>query len=297
MKVSGFSFIKNAVKYDYPVIEAITSILPLCDEFIIAVGKSDDDTLNYIKSIDSPKIKIIETIWDDTLREGGRVLADETNKAFKAISADTDWCFYIQGDEVIHEKYLDNIKEAMIEYKDDKKVDGLLFDHINFYGSYDYIADARNWNKKEIRIIRNNNNFYSYKDAMSFRKDNDIKLDVVYVAACIYHYGWVRPPEAMQKKLLEFHKLWHDDKWVAENIPQVDEFDYSKIDSVSKFKETHPKVMEERVKRLNWVFSFDPTKGIKQSVRRQILNYIYQKTGIHIGEFKNYNLIKRLDKQ
>ena len=293
MKVAGFSFIKNAVKFDYPVLEAVLSILPVCDEFVIAVGKSDDDTLNYIKSINSPKIKIIETVWDDSLREGGHVLADETNKAYKAISPDVDWCFYIQGDEVIHEKYLANIKNAMIKYKDDMKVDGLLFDHLNFYGSYDYIADARNWNKKEIRVIRNKKNFYSYKDAMSFRKDNDIKLDVVYVDACIYHYGWVRPPAAMQQKLLEFHKLWHDDKWVNENVPKVDEFDYSKIDSVSKFKETHPKVMEQRLKRLNWTFSFDPTKGIKQSLRRRVLNAIYQKTGWHIGEFKNYNLIKR----
>ncbi len=293
MKVSGFSFIKNALKFDYPVIEAITSILPVCDEFVVAVGKSDDDTLNYIKSINSPKLRIIETVWDETLREGGRVLSDETNKAFRAISADTDWCFYIQGDEVIHEKYLDNIKQAMIEYKDDKDVDGLLFEHINFYGSYDYVADSRNWNKKEIRVIKNNPDFYSYKDAMSFRKGKDVKLDVVFVDACIYHYGWVKQPEAMQKKQLEFHKLWHDDKWVEENIPKVDEFDYSQIDSVAKFKGTHPKVMEQRLKRLNWTFSFDPTKGKKQSLRKRILNYIYQNTGVHIGEFKNYNLIKK----
>ncbi len=293
MKVSGFSFIKNALKFDYPVIEAITSILPVCDEFVVAVGKSDDDTLNYIKSINSPKLRIIETVWDETLREGGRVLSDETNKAFRAISADTDWCFYIQGDEVIHEKYLDNIKQAMIKYKDDKDVDGLLFEHINFYGSYDYVADSRNWNKKEIRVIKNNPDFYSYKDAMSFRKGKDVKLDVVFVDACIYHYGWVKQPEAMQKKQLEFHKLWHDDKWVEENIPKVDEFDYSQIDSVAKFKGTHPKVMEQRLKRLNWTFSFDPTKGKKQSLRKRILNYIYQNTGVHIGEFKNYNLIKK----
>ncbi len=293
MKVSGFSFIKNALKFDYPVIEAITSILPICDEFIVAVGKSDDETLAYIKSINSPKIKILETVWDETLREGGKVLSDETNKAFKAISADSDWAFYIQGDEVIHEKYLENIKNGMIKYKDDKKIDGLVFDHLNFYGSYDYIADSRHWQKKEIRVVRNDPTIYSYKDAMSFRKGNDVKLDVAYVDACIYHYGWVKSPDAMQRKQMEFHKLWHDDKWVEENIPKVDEFDYSKIDSLAKFTDTHPKVMEQRLKRLNWTFTFDPTKGIKTSVRRRILNFIYQKTGLHIGEFKNYNLIRK----
>ncbi len=293
MKVSGFSFIKNAVKFDYPVIEAITSILPVCDEFIIAVGKSDDDTLDYIKTINSPKIRIIETVWDDSLREGGRVLADETNKALREVSKDSDWCFYIQGDEVIHEKYLENIKNAMLKYKDDIKVDGLLFDHLNFFGSYDYIADSRRWNKKEIRVIRNNRGFYSYKDAMSFRKGKDVKLDVVYVDACIYHYGWVKQPEAMAKKQLEFHKLWHDDKWVEENIPKVDEFDYSNIESVAKFEGAHPKVMEQRLKRLNWKFSFDPTRRSIPSLRRRILEVVYKKTGWHIGEFKNYKLIKR----
>ena len=127
MKVAGFTIIRNALKFDYPVVEAITSILPICDEFIVAVGNSEDETLQLIKQINSPKIKIIETIWDDSLREGGQVLALETNKAFDAIDKDTTWCFYIQSDECVHERYLTGIKEAMIKYKDDKQVDGLLF--------------------------------------------------------------------------------------------------------------------------------------------------------------------------
>ncbi len=291
VKVSGFSFIKNALKFDYPIIEAITSILPICDEFIIAVGESEDETLDYIKSINSPKIKIIKTVWDKSLREGGKVLAEETNKAFRAISTDSDWAFYIQGDEVIHEKYLNTIKDAMIKYKDDKRIDGFIFDHLNFYGSYDYIADSRHWQKKEIRVVRNKKEIYSYKDAMSFRKQDDKKLNVVYVEACIYHYGWVKTPSAMQKKQLEFHKLWHDDDWVRTNIPIVDEFDFSNIDSVARFNDTHPKVMEQRSKRLNWKYSFDPTKAKKESIRRQLLNFIYKKSGWHIGEFKNYKRI------
>ena len=48
MKVTGFTFIRNAIRYDYPVKEAILSILPLCDEFVVAVGKSDDDTRSLI---------------------------------------------------------------------------------------------------------------------------------------------------------------------------------------------------------------------------------------------------------
>ncbi|WP_240534750.1 glycosyltransferase family protein [Pedobacter aquae] len=111
MKVAGFTFIRNAVVNDYPIVEAITSILPLCDEFIIAHGNSTDDTLQLLQAIASPKIKIINTVWDDSLREGGKTFALETDKAFEAISPDADWAFYIQGDEVVHEKYHETIKK------------------------------------------------------------------------------------------------------------------------------------------------------------------------------------------
>src|SRR5688500_13123312 len=118
MKVTGFTFVRNAEKYSYPAREAILSVLPLCDEVIVSVGNSDDDTLGIIQRIGSPKIKIIHTIWDDSLREGGKVLAVETDKAYAAIPSDTDWAFYIQADEILHEKYIDNVRKAMIAYKD-----------------------------------------------------------------------------------------------------------------------------------------------------------------------------------
>ena len=179
MKVSGFTIVRNAIKYDYPIVEAITSILPLCDEFIVSVGNSDDDTLALIQSIDSPKIKIVQSMWDDTLREGGRVLAVETDKAYQHIAPDADWAFYIQADEVVHEQYHANIRAAMQQYKDDKQVDGLLFNYLHFYGSYSYVADAYNWYRKEIRIVRKRNDIYSHGDAQGFRKGKGEKLDVL----------------------------------------------------------------------------------------------------------------------
>ena len=194
MKVTGFTIIRNALKYDYPVVEAINSILPICDEFVVAVGNSEDETLQLIKNINSPKIKIIETVWDDSLRKGGQVLAIETNKAFDTISKDTDWCFYIQSDECVHEKHLLAIKNAMQTYKDDKKVDGLLFNYVHFYGHYNYIGNSNRWYSKEIRIIKNDKSIRSYKDAQGFRKLDDSKLNVKQIDAEIYHYGWVKTP-------------------------------------------------------------------------------------------------------
>lgn len=142
MFVSGFTFIRNAVQFDFPVVEAIASVLSLCDEFVVAVGKSDDDTLALIQQIDPQKIRIVETVWNESLREGGSVYAVETNKALAAISPQADWSFYMQGDEVVHEKYLPNIRVAMERWKNDSNVDGLLFDYVHFYGSYDYVGDS-----------------------------------------------------------------------------------------------------------------------------------------------------------
>jgi len=289
MKVSGFSFIKNAIKYDYPIEEAIRSILPICDDFYIAVGKSDDDTLGLIKNID-PKIIIIETEWDDTLNQGGKVLAVETDKAFKAIPDDSDWCFYIQGDEIVHEKYLDTIREAMILWKEAEYVDGLLFNYLHFFGSYDYIATAPNWYRKEIRIVRNNKSFYSYKDAQGFRKDNNKKLLVKSIDAWIYHYGWVKHPKTQITKHKNFSKLFSDKESYNQDRYHADEFDYSFIDSLEKFTETHPKLIQKRIKQINWKFDYDMSYN-KMSFKNRFKSWFEKHLGFIPGEYKNYRII------
>ena len=289
MFVSGFTIVRNAIRFDYPIVEAIKSILPLCDEVVVAVGKSEDETLQLIKSINDPKIKIIETIWDDSLREGGKVLAAETNKAYDTISEKADWCFYIQGDEVIHEKYLPTIKSGMEKWKDDSRVEGLLFKYTHFYGSYDFVGDSRKWYREEIRIVRKNKEIRSYKDAQGFRKSDNSKLVVQPINAFVYHYGWVKPPAAMQAKQESFHKMWHDDKWMKENIPAAKEFDYSQIDSLAKFAGTHPIVMQERVQKQNWKFDFDPTKK-KWGIKMKFLMWVEIKFGWRIGAYKNYRI-------
>ncbi len=286
MKVTGFTFIRNALVYDYPVLEAIRSILPLCDEFVVAVGKSDDATLELINQIDPVKIRIIETVWDDSLREGGRVLALETDKAYNAISSDTDWAFYIQGDEVIHEKFLEPIKEAMLRWKDHPEVDGLLFDYLHFYGSYDYVGSSGKWYPHEIRIVRKSAGIYSYRDAQGFRKGDNMKLSVKPANACMYHYGWVKDPVAMQRKQESFNKLWHPDNWLEKNVVKADAFDYSGIDALALFKGSHPAVMLDRIANKNWKFDFDIAfSNLSLKDRFKILLRKY--TGIEIG-YKNY---------
>jgi len=288
MKIAGFTFIRNAVLYDYPIVEAILSVLPLCDEFVVAVGKSEDDTIELIRNINSSKIKIIETVWDDTLREGGRVLAIETDKAYQAISDDVDWAFYIQGDEVIHEKYLPNIEKAMLQWNDDKSIDGLLFDYLHFYGSYDYVGLSPKWYAHEIRIVRKNKYIYSYRDAQGFRKNKNEKLLVKKIDAYVYHYGWVKPPSKQQLKQQTFNKLWHDDAWLDKNVSKGDSFDYSGIDALSRFEGSHPKVMQNRIDKKNWQFDFDLSKN-SLSIKYKAKLFLKKFLGIDFS-YKNYRL-------
>lgn len=276
MKVAGFTFVRNAQKYDYPIVEAITSILPICDCFVVAVGNSEDETLALIRSIPSDKIKIIETIWDDSLREGGRVLAVETDKAFQAIPEDYDWAFYIQGDEVVHENDLERIKKSMEINLNRREIDGLLFKYRHFFGSYDYVGSSMRWYPNEIRVVRNKKSIYSFRDAQGFRKDDDKMLNVVAIDAHIQHYGWVKDPRTMQAKQETFHKLWHDDNWLEENIPKVEEFDYfQNIDVLEKYQGSHPSVMRSRIERVNWKFNYDISfnkEPFKQKLKRWLKN-------------------------
>lgn len=289
MKVTGFTIARNVVKYDYPIVEAITSILPVCDEFVVAVGNSEDNTQDVIKAIDPTKIRIIETTWDDSLRARGRTFALETDKALAAIAGDTDWCFYIQADEVLHEKYHNAVRNAMEKYLNDKTVDGLLFNYKHFYGSYDYYGESWRWYRREIRVIRNNSNIFSYKDAQGFRKKPNEKLQVKLIDATIYHYGWVKDPRTMQAKRKAWSKFYFGDEQI-DNAITSEEFDYSEVDSLQLFKETHPKVMRGRINGKNWKFDHDISRN-KFSTKEKVKRFISKLIGYRIGEYKNYKLL------
>lgn len=289
MFVSGFTIVRNAIKFDYPVVASIKSVLPIVDEMVVCLGKSDDDTESLIRSINSPKIRIVASIWNDSLREGGKVLAIETNKAFDAISPNADWALYIQGDEVLHEKYHSSLLATMKQWQYNPEVEGLLFDYLHFYGHYRYVADSRKWYRNEIRVIRNDKNIRSYKDAQGFRKDGR-KLQVKKANATMFHYGWVKNPIFQKEKEKEFNKLWHSDEWMQQNVSQADAYDYDKIDSLSLFSGEHPKVMLPRIAQADWDYRFDITKK-KFKPKDRFLYEFERLTGKRLFEYKNYKLL------
>jgi hypothetical protein len=291
MKTCGFTIIRNGVNYDYPVVESIQSILPICDHFIVAVGDSHDDTLQLIQRINSPKIQIVETVWDMTQRKGGRTLAIETDKAFQLIPAEYDWAIYIQADEVMHEDALPIINHAMQQNLNDGRIEGLLLKYYHFYGSYQYVGTAYSWCRREIRVIRNRKDIFSYRDAQGFRKRPNRKLRVKLLDAYVYHYSWVKHPAAQQKKVESFQKFWHDDQWMEKNVIKAEAFNYGDTEELMVFTGKHPAVMAERIAKQDWTYSSDLSKK-SVSLKYRIKNFIERHTGWIPGEYKNYKLIK-----
>ncbi|MBG9375440.1 glycosyltransferase family 2 protein [Panacibacter sp. DH6] len=290
MKISGFTIIRNAIINDYPIVEAIRSILPVVDEMVVLIGDSEDDTTGLIKAINDPKIKIHYSTWDLSLRKGGRVLAVETDKAFQLIDPASDWAFYIQGDEVIHEQYLPAIKTACEKYKTDTNVEGLLFRYLHFYGTYDYVGDSRRWYHREVRIIRNDKRIAAYRDAQGFRI-GQTKLKVKLIDACVYHYGWVKSPKQMKQKQQHVSRFWNEDseEW-RQYVQQEDAFNFDDFDSLQKFTGSHPAVMKDRIEKKNWNIDIDLSK--KHFSLKDALLYRFEKlTSIRPFDFKNYRII------
>ena len=289
MKVSGFSFVKNAVIYGYPVTESIRSILPLVDEMIICLGDSEDETEALIRSIPGEKIRIIHSVWDPELRTGGKVLAAETNKALAATAADSDWLFYIQADEVVHEEDHAAIKAAMEKYLPDKETEGLLFNYRHFYGSYKYLGDGRSWYTKEIRVIRNDKKIMSYRDAQGFRWEDNRKLKVRQINARIFHYGWVRNPVKMHRKMANFGRLYNPT--VGPAGPEEVVFDYSTVDSVVLHTGTHPALMKELIGKEDWEFNRPEKEKKFKNIKHRILYFLAKKFYWRPFAYRNYKRI------
>lgn len=288
MKVSGFTFVRNGIKFDYPFRESILSILPLVDEMIVNVPDSEDETLKAVKDINSPKIRIIQTNWNGDVPSGGKILSHHTNLALKECSG--DWCLYIQADEIISEQDHCKIKEAMEENFADKRIDGLLFDYVHFYGSYDCVAAARNWYRREVRIIRNRKDIVSFADAQGFRYKDDSKIPVAYTGAKIYHYGWVRPIESMRTKTIAMDRLWHGTKKDEENK----DLEYKSTQyGLKKFKAKHPEIMKDRIKKQDWVFNYNSKISSYREFRYWTSDLLEKTTGLRFFEYKGYKLIKK----
>jgi len=252
MKISGFSICRNAVKYDYPIVEVINSALPLVDEFIVNVGQSDDGTLEIIQSIRSPKVKIVNSWWDDNLKKDGLLFSKETNVALSHCSG--EWALYLQADEVLHEQDYDRIFQNLQTHVSRHEIYGFTFQYKHFYGDF---VSLNPWAyHRAVRIIRNDGSIESCGDAVGFclKKDgrylqSGCKENVRPSGGTIYHYGWVKDGRTLRNKF-EYQIARHHGEVPPQdqaNILARDRYDFSDYDIMKTFQGTHPSVMLQRV--------------------------------------------------
>jgi glycosyltransferase involved in cell wall biosynthesis len=299
MKLAGFTYVRNGFDYGVPFLESIQSVLPICEEFIVAVGDSTDGTREAIMHLNNPKIKIIDTVWDMNLREGGRVFAQQANIALDHVKA--DWCLHIQSDEVFHEKELNNII-ATIEANDgDENVEGFIQPFVHFWGGYDHIRNTRRVHNFEIRLFRNHIGVRSYRDSQGFRKylsfeayengtEKGEKLNVKKLDATVYHYTGIRSPDAYAKKVAMFQSYYNSAEGV-EKIMASHDYQMHSVDRTIPFTGSHPAIMHAKVAAQDWEYNYKKELSVWHK-KDKYLQIVEDLLGFKLGEYKNYKLIK-----
>lgn len=290
--ISGFTFIKNGLSLGYPFKESIESISPLCDEVIINVGfedqecTKDDGTYEYLKSyFQDEKFVFLKSWWDPEVRSQGLILSQQTNIALEKISG--KYGLYIQGDEAIHEEDFSKIKEGVQALEENQEADALLFNYHHFYGSTNIVKVTKKTYRNELRLIRNGRGIKSWLDAQGFRYSDDTKIKCMKCDAFVYHYGWARSEQLMDKKNKAFSTLYHGD------THKEKDFAYSRIWGLRPFQGTHPQVMQkwiEENKNDIDILNLPMNLSLKDT-RVIISDYFEYLTGIRLGEYKNYILV------
>ncbi len=291
MRISGFTFIRNGNVLGYPFVAAIRSLLPLCNEMIVNVPRSTDGTLESVRAIGDPRIRVIESEWDEKQRTAGLALSHHSNLALEQCTG--DWCVYIQGDEVLHEETLPAMHSKMEQEWKHSPVQGLLVDYTHFYGSYWTYAYSFGWYQQEVRVVRRDPSIRSRGDAQGFRTVDGAKLRVKKSGGHYFHYGHALPPDLAQRKLRNLSRLWHDDAGVESECRRPLGF-YESDHKVKPFTGTHPAVMRQIVAAADWTYtSRNPLIRLQRKYFwRDVTWLIKQCTGLTLGVHRNYRLIK-----
>jgi hypothetical protein len=286
MKVSGFTFIKNGQILGYPFLESIQSILPIVDEFVINVGESEDDTFALIQSIESDKIRIIQSKWNDSMQDRGYVYGQQ--KMIAQFNCTGDWAFYVEGDEVYHEDDLDKIKASMQTHVDNPNIEVLIFDFYHFYGNANSYLDSPGWYRSEARIIKNSVRSYAPDGLFWLVLESNKKGRypwAKHTGVNCYHYGWVRSEDEMNLKSVKVQKYWGG---------KPVKIDYSQMDQsiIKQFSGTHPSVVQDWLQKVEGVFQVDPKYTLTKKQKKHLLMIKLEKLfGLELSK-KHFKLVK-----
>jgi len=291
VQISGFTFIRNGNALGYPFVPSIRSLLPLCDEVIVNVPRSTDGTRETLRAIGDPKIRIIESEWDEKEKVGDPIMRRHTDLALEQCTG--DWCVYIQGDEVLHEKNIPAMRTTMERELCNETVQGLLVDYTHFYGSFWTEVYSLGWYYKEVRVVRRAPTIRAWGGAQGFRTRDGRKLQVKNSGGRYFHYGYALEPAQARIKLGNLSDVYGDKESVQDAVRRPARF-YDDDQKVKPFAGTHPATMKELVERSDWTYN---SRNPRIRFRREyfwedIALIVRQCTGITLGVHKNYRLIR-----
>jgi len=261
MKVSGFTFLRSVRKLGYPFVASIRSILPIVDEFVIALGPCDDDTEKLLRGIEDSKIRIIPTQWNERIQSDysikGFVYGQQ--KSIALFNCTGDWAFYLEADEVIHEDDLPKVRAAMERHLNDPRVEALAFDYIHFYGNANTYAWSPGWYRSEVRILRNTIPAWAPKGLFFVVLESQRKgryPRAAHTGAKIYHYGWLKTLEQLNLRKQAVSKFW-------KNRP-AGPAAYADVDPaiLHRFAGSHPKAVQDWLLPASGTFEIDPNRPL-----------------------------------
>ncbi|MFO1476654.1 MAG: hypothetical protein U1F98_08390 [Verrucomicrobiota bacterium] len=291
MKISGFTFIRNGTVLGYPFVPSIRSLLPLCDEIIVNVPRSTDDTLAAVQAIGDPKIRIIQSDWDENERVGDPIMRRHTDLALEQCTG--DWCVYIQGDEVLHEETIPAMRRTMELELNNPAVQGLLVDYTHFYGSFWTEVYSFGWYYKEVRVVRRDPSIRASGGAQGFRTIQNEKLRVKNSGGHYFHYGFGLKPSQARVKVGNLAHVYGDEKHKRKTAQRPERF-YDDDQKVKPFRGTHPATMRELAAAADWTYtSRNPLIRFRRNYFWEDIAMIVKRcTGVTLGVHKNYRLIR-----
>lgn len=251
----------NVTIMDYPLEEAVYTALQICDEAVIVMGQSQDDTEQRVWSIFEGY-------------EPGRVVMCKQYFVydrgwqqrwwnFAVAQTDAEWLLWLDADEAIHEGKVGKIHDLM-----EKPDCGLIrFPFLHFYATKDYairmpLVHNTRMGRRSIG--------YRMVNWCTDQTPNNAACQVVFgldgieanahswegeyiedVDAPIYHYGWCRDATALAISQVK-HRAWYADGGGLERgtIPMVRPHPFDVKGKLSngrlaRWEGSHPAIMDK----------------------------------------------------
>lgn len=250
-RLSAFSYLKNGVVFDYPFIESLLSIAPICDQIIVCyASESTDGSREALEALQAklPQLELYPSkVWQTPGLSQGEVirLAAEEAEAY----CDGDWLLHLQADEVYLNAEVLSIKNYLDQYHC-LDIDGFFFQVLHFYADYDMVIGPQGakagWYQETMRLSRAGKAKHIQDAWTQLLKEPQSKA--LRVPIRIFHYGHVREKEAMRLKASYMERLYHD---LADDyeVCAAQAFEYNAVpkELIEPFDAEHPETMLKRI--------------------------------------------------